>query len=377
MILDLLIKSGTVIDPSSKSQEKQDVGVRDGKIVGLFKPGEIDSGASVKEIVDATGCFVTPGLIDIHTHVFEGETELGINADAVGIHQGVTTVVDAGSSGVDTFKDFLSKVVEINSTQVLAWINIARDGLHSGLSELGNLENLAPKETADLIRQNEIIRGIKVRMSGSVVKESGIKPLHIAKEAAREARVPVLVHVGNAPPLLGDILDNLEKNDVVTHAFHGKPGGILDAQGRLIPQAWAALERGVLFDVGHGTSSFSFKTMMRAKELNVLPYSISTDIYQKNFNGPVYSLTMTMSKILALGFTLEQVIEATTWSPAKLLGLQDRIGTLRVGTTADITILRLYDEIMEFTDSEGMILQGRKMLTTQNTIKSGRKVKQL
>lgn len=377
MILDLLIIRGTVIDPSSKLQEKQDVGVRDGKIVGLFKPGEIDSGASVKEIVDATDCFVTPGLIDIHTHVFEGGTELGINADAVGIHQGVTTVVDAGSSGVDTFKDFLSKVVETNSTQVLAWINIARDGLHSGLSELGNIENLAPKETVNLIRQNEIIRGIKVRMSGSVVKESGIKPLHIAKEAAREAHVPVLVHVGNAPPLLGDILDTLEKNDVVTHVFHGKPGGILDAQGGLIPQAWAALERGVLFDVGHGTSSFSFKTMMRAKELNVLPYSISTDIYQKNFNGPVYSLTMTMSKILALGFTLEQVIEATTWSPAKLLGLQDRIGTLQVGTTADITILRLYDEIMEFTDSEGMTLQGQKMLRAQHTIKSGRKVKQL
>lgn len=224
LTVDLLIKNGTVLDPSQQLKGKYDVVVSEGRITEFYQPGLIPTELVPKEILDATDCIVTPGLIDIHTHTFEGGTALGINADSVGVLQGVTTIVDAGSTGVDTFEEFVQKVVQKSTTQVLAWINIARDGLTSSLSELADLENLAPQETIEMIRQNELIRGIKVRMSGSVVKESGLKPLVIAKKAAQTADVPLMVHVGNAPPALGEILEVLGKGDVMTHAFHGKAG---------------------------------------------------------------------------------------------------------------------------------------------------------
>lgn len=371
-MLDLLIKNGTVIDPSQGLKGRYALGVKDRTVFSLFASGATAQFPEAKETLDVADCIVTPGLIDLHTHVFEGGAALGIHADTVGVRQGVTTVVDAGSSGVDTFAKFLSGVVVQNTTEVLAWLNIARDGLFSSLSELADLSNLAPGESVDLIRQDKRIRGIKVRMSSSVVKESGIQPLEVARGAAREAGVPLLVHVGNAPPALAEILDRLDRGDVVTHAFHGKPGGILDNRRELIPQARAALARGVSFDVGHGTSSFSFKTMQRARELGVLPYSISTDIYQRNVNGPVFSLAATMSKFLALGLSLEEVVGATTLAPARILGLDGSLGTLKPGTVADMTVFALKDGPVDFIDSEGNHLHADRQIQVKYTIKSGR-----
>lgn len=375
MIVDILIRNGTVLDPSQHLHGKYDVAVSKGKITGLYKPEVIPADLEPKEILDATDAYVTPGLIDIHTHVFEGGTKLGLHADSVGVRQGVTTVVDAGSSGVDTFEEFVNKVVNENTTQVLAWINIARDGLQSGLSELANLENLASNETIELIRQNKLIRGIKVRMSGSVIQGSGLKPLVIAKIAAREAKVPLMVHVGNAPPVLGDILDLLEKGDVMTHAFHGKPGGIINPKGELIPQARAALQRGVLFDIGHGSASFSFLTMKLAKDLGVKPYSISTDLHKRNIDGPVNSLLSTLSKFIALGFPLDEVIEASTLAPARILGLSDEIGTLCIGTVADISVISIKKDTLVFSDSDGNELAGKQLLQPKFTIRAGGLIK--
>lgn len=372
MTVDLLIKNGTVLDPSQQLKGKYDVVVSEGRITEFYQPGVISAELAPKEILDATDCFVTPGLIDIHTHAFEGGAALGINADSVGVLQGVTTIVDAGSTGVDTFEEFVQKVVQKSTTQVLAWINIARDGLRSSLSELADLENLAPQETIEMIRQNELIRGIKVRMSGSVVKGSGLKPLVIAKKAAQTADVPLMVHVGNAPPALGEILEVLGKGDVMTHAFHGKAGGIIDSKGELIPQARAALQRGVLFDIGHGSASFSFLTMKRAKELGIKPYSISTDIHMRNLNGPVYSLLSTLSKFLALGFSLEEIIEASTSAPAKILGLSGKIGTLRIGTVADISVISIDKGSISFIDSDGNKLVGQQLLQSKYTIRVGK-----
>ncbi len=375
MILDMMIKNGTVINPATGINGRYDVGIADGKIAALVPGGQDGSTFTARETLDASGLLVTPGLIDIHVHVFQAGAQLGIDADTVGVRQGVTTVVDAGSAGVDNFAQFVSQIVERKETEVLAWLNIARQGLAEGLAELSDPGNLAPAETGALIRQNPLIRGIKVRMSSSVVGQSGIQPLLIAKEAAREAQVPLFVHVGNAPPALGDILDLLEEEDVVTHAFHGKPGGILDPQGELIPQAARALERGVRFDVGHGTASFSFQTMIKARRLKIAPYSISTDIYEKNFSGPVHSLTMTMSKFLALEFPLGQVIEAVTWAPARILGLQQRLGSLALGRAADISILRLEEETVVFVDAENDRLPGKQVFRALYTIKAGRVVR--
>jgi dihydroorotase len=181
-----------------------------------------------------------------------------------------------------------------------------------------------------------------------------------------------MVHVGNAPPGLGKILNLLDAGDVVTHAFHGKPGGILSADGKLIPEAASALKRGVHFDVGHGSSSFSFDTMAKAKQLGIHPYSISTDIYTENLiHGPVYSLTLTMTKFLALGYSLEKVIEWSTWAPAKALGRSGEIGTLRAGTIADITIFNVTEQPTELVDSEQQVRSYHQRIEPQYTIKTG------
>ncbi|MGW9127983.1 amidohydrolase/deacetylase family metallohydrolase [Paenibacillus chitinolyticus] len=371
MKADLLIHGGTVIDPSTGISGAFDVAVSGGKITGVFKPGTavVEAG----QTLDASGSYVSPGFIDIHTHIYEGVPAMGVAPDRVGIDQGVTTVVDAGSSGAANFDDFVRRSIEPSKSRVYAWLNISAPGLVEGRSELADLTKLDPKEVLAVIERNrDAIIGIKARMSGSVVKTSGIRPLQIAKDTAREAGLPVMVHIGNAPPQLGDVLDLLEAGDVVTHAFHGKAGGILSPDGGLIPQAVRALERGVLFDVGHGSSSFSFDTMKKAKELGIDPYSISTDLYLENLErGPVYSLALTMTKLLAMGYSLEQVVAWSTVAPAKAIQRENEIGTLREGAEADITVFRLVQEPVSLTDSEGTTVQYDQQLLPQYTLRAG------
>jgi len=366
-----VIKNGLVIDPSAGINGKHDLVIKDGKISEIGLAGSIGQNIQSSTCIDATDCLVIPGLIDIHTHVFQGATETGIQADLIGVDQGVTTVVDAGSAGANTFAKFVAEVVEKSSTRVLAWLNISSEGLCAGRTELKDLTKLEIGPTVDLIRQYPIIRGIKVRMSSSILGNNGLEPLKIAKKAAREAKVPLLVHVGNGPPALGDILELLDRGDIVTHAFHGKPGGIVNEQGGLIHQAELALERGVRFDVGHGTASFSFQTMMRCKAAGVRLSTISTDLYLGNYHGPVCSLSLTLAKFLALGYTLEQVIAAATSEAAKALGLSDKLGTLAKGRVADISVLKLQQGEFDFIDSEKNHLVGQQLLQPIYAIRAG------
>ncbi|TCZ81030.1 amidohydrolase/deacetylase family metallohydrolase [Paenibacillus albiflavus] len=371
MKIDVLIEHGTVIDPSTGHSGKYDVAITGDRIVGILEPGTV--GGDIQRRVNAEGCLVTPGLIDIHAHIFEAVPQMGVKPDNFGVDQGVTTIADAGSSGEQNFHDFVERSVKQNATEVLAWLNISSPGLVEGRSELADLNRLVVESTlARIAEYPETIIGIKARMSGSVVKGSGISPLAVAKSVARRAELPVMVHIGNAPPKLQDVLDLMEEGDVLTHAFHGKPGGILDEHGQLIPQAQRALDRGVRFDVGHGSASFSFATMNRARELGITPYSISTDLYLVNWlNGPVYSLTTTMTKFLALGYSIDQIIEWTTAAPARILRKSDDIGTLKVGTIADISILKIVDQPVELIDSENEKLSYNKLIQAQYTMKSG------
>jgi dihydroorotase len=372
MITDFLIKNGTVVDPSSGMYGRYDVMGSDGKITAIY-PNTMDKSATDEiRVIDAEGCIVTPGLIDIHTHVFPQRAVIGIEADQIGVNQGVTTLVDAGSAGADTFAPFVAEVVEKSTTRVLSWLNIAIAGLCGSHSELADLTGINTAYTAEVIRKNPLIRGVKVRMSSSVLGASGLKPLEIAKQVAKEVQLPVMVHVGNGPPALGNILDLLEEGDVVTHAFHGKKGGIFSEKLELIPQAEKALSRKVLFDVGHGTDSFSFQTLKVAKAAGVNPYTISTDLYGKNYHGPVYSLATTMSKFLTLGYSLQEVIAAVTIAPAKVLGLQDSLGVLAVGRSADISILKIVEGEFRFADSVKNCLIGQQLLQPKYTIRLGK-----
>ncbi|WP_188006693.1 amidohydrolase/deacetylase family metallohydrolase [Sporosarcina sp. ANT_H38] len=369
MIHDIIIKSGYVIDPEQNTIEMKEIGVRNGLFVA---PNEIIS--ENETYIDAEGCYVSPGFIDMHVHIFTGYTELGIDADRVGIEQGVTTVVDAGSTGYLDYAAFKRKVIEPSQTEVLSFLNISRKGLTSSLSELANLEDLMSMEEAKEIFDKELsIVGLKARMSGSVVKNSGIKPLEHARMLADCLNVPIMVHIGNPPPNLQEIFPLLYKGDIVTHAFHGKKHGILNAEGNLIPEALDALKRGVLFDIGHGTSSFSYETLMKFREQYDNPFTTSTDLYIKNYQKPVCSLMNTMSKLLELGVPLIEIVKSVTLGAANALGASD-IGTFAQGTKADITIFKLIEQPTILLDSEGVELEAKQILKPYMVLRNGKVV---
>lgn len=366
---EIIIKNGYLIDPQQDTIEIKEIAVRN----GLLVEPQHNSSANVTYI-NAEGCYVSPGFIDMHVHIFTGHTELGIDADLVGIEQGVTTVVDAGSAGYSDYAAFNEKVVELSQTKVLSFLNIARKGLTSGLAELANMEDLMSIEEAEEIFKKEpSIVGLKARMSGSVVKNSGIKPLQHARMLADRLSVPIMVHIGNPPPNLQDIFPLLSKGDIVTHAFHGKKHGIMNAEGELIPEALDALKRGVLFDVGHGTSSFSYETMMKFREQYDDSFTTSTDIYIKNYQSPVCSLMTTMTKLLELGIPLIEVVKSVTLGAANALGASD-IGTLALGTKADITIFKIIKQRTILIDSEGVELEAKQILKPYMVLRNGKVV---
>jgi dihydroorotase len=367
----IIIKNGFVIDPQQQTIEIKEIAIQNGFLVS---PEEID--ATNATYIDAEGCYVSPGFIDIHVHIFTEQTELGIDADLIGIKQGVTTVVDAGSAGISNYKVFKEKVVKQSQTEVLSFLNISRKGLTSGLSELAILEDLMTLEEAKGIFNKEpSIVGLKARMSGSVVKESGIKPLQHARKLADQLKVPIMVHIGNPPPNLQEIFPLLRKGDIVTHAFHGKEYGIINAQGMLIPEAIAALQRGVLFDIGHGTSSFSYETLLKFRTSYDEPFTTSTDLYSVNYHNPVCSLMTTMTKLLELGIPFMEVVRSVTVKAAQALGLNDK-GTLSWGTKADITIFKKVEQHTILVDSEGRKLEAKQILTPFMVLRDGKVVYQ-
>jgi dihydroorotase len=297
-----------------------------------------------------------------------------VAADSVGVEQGVTTVVDAGSCGSDGWPHFRTEVSARARTRVLNWLNVSRHGLVHGHSELaGGARDLDTTATDALLRdERAAVRGLKVRMSGSVLGDSGLAPLRTAKELAGAHGLPVMVHVGNEPPALAEVLDLLGEGDVVTHAFHGKPGGLFGGGPEPLPHAWAALERGVRLDVGHGSASFSFRTARRALAAGIRPYTCGTDLHCRNTDGPVHSLTDTLGKLLALGMPLMEVLACATARAAEILGLAGELGTLRPGSAADLSLLRLREGPVTFTDAEGEHCEGSRSLIPYGAVRAGR-----
>lgn len=307
------------------------------------------------QIHDMAGAFASPGWIDLHCHVFEKISEYGVNPDVVGEALGVTTVVDAGSAGEATMQGFKEYVIDKANTRVLAFLNIGSIGLiKSTISEVydaGFVDVAATIRCAE--RLSALVCGIKVRASGAFTRHLGIDPLYMAKRCARLLGLPIMVHVGEPPPILEQILPILDAGDIVTHCFNGKPTGtIFDRDGALLPVVQDALARGVLFDVGHGAASFSFDVAQRALECGVAPYSISTDLHVRSLGGVVRDLSTTMSKMLDLGMSLRDVIEAVTTHPARVLG-HPELATVQVGALANLTAFEVAEGAREVSDSCG------------------------
>ncbi|MEZ5086044.1 MAG: amidohydrolase/deacetylase family metallohydrolase [Tessaracoccus sp.] len=356
--MNLILRGATVVGSGPG-----DLYITDGKIAA--------EAAADARVVDLDGALVTSGLIDIHTHVFIPAKTLGLPGDRVGVQQGVTTIVDAGSSGARDFDRFREEAVNTQKTRVLSWLNLASIGLVDGRHELVDLANVDLGWSQEVIEANrDLIVGIKARMSGSVVGDNGIEPLKLAIELGTRTNLPVMIHTGNRPPEMSDCLDLLRPGDVCSHAFHGKPGGIIDENGDARPAAVRAHERGVLFDIGHGEASLNFAVIARAKELGLIPHTISTDIHEGNVEGPVYSMAVTMSKALALGFSLDQVIEWSTTSPARAIR-RPELADLSVGAPADLTVLRLVEGEFSYRDADANPLTGHQALEPTHVIKDG------
>ncbi len=372
---DLLIKSGRVVDPSQGLSAERDVAIAGTKVARVAP--DIPE-AEAAHVLDAKGKVVTPGLIDVHVHVYDGVAPLGIPADPSCIAKGVTTVLDAGSAGAHTFPAFRKHVINVVDTRVRALLNISvvgqstysKDNPHG---ELLDLRYVNPKLAIQTIERNrDVILGIKVRLSENITGERDLKVLGIAKEAAAAVKLPLMVHIGNSHSPLADILAMLGKGDVVTHCYHGNANGILDASGRVLPGVRKAVDRGVRLDVGHGAGSFSFAVAEKAIKQELLPGTISSDVHQFNVHGPVFDLATTLSKFLHLGLSLEQVIERVTTNPAATFGFPKGLGTLREGAEADVAVFTLAEGEFTLVDAHNQRRRGQRKLVPVATVKAGR-----
>ena len=371
---DLLLAGGTLLDPAQGTRAATNVAFAAGNVAAV---GPHLSAADAKDTVDCSGRIVAPGMIDLHVHVFWGVSHYGIEPDPHCVAKGVTTAVDAGSAGADTFPGFRKYVIDVSATRLFAQLNISSQGMLT--KEIGELDDLryasVPKAIAMIERHRDVILGVKVRLTRNsiVSRESGIRPLYLAREAADAVRLPIMVHPQDAwCDSLDDILAVMRGGDILTHCFHGDSHGILDGDGKVRRSVREAIERGVIFDVGHGRGSFSWEVAERALEQGIGPTTISSDLHVYNVAGPVYDLATTVSKFLHLGLSLEGALHKVTATPARVLGMSDQIGTLRVGAWADAVVFDLQQGQFELHDARGETRVGRQRLVPAAVVHGGK-----
>lgn len=374
---DIVIKGGHLIDPKNNINEPMDVAVRQDKVVLVAK--NID--AKQAQVIDATGMFVTPGVIDIHSHNFFGTQEdhyLGdgfeaLPPDGFTFRTGVTTVVDAGGAGWKTFTKFKSQTIDHSKTRVLSFLNIVGEGMRGGAYEQ-NLNDMDSKMTAMIVRQHKEIVGIKV--AHYMGKEWD--PVDRAVEAGKIANVPVMIDFGgNVPPLSIEelFMKHLRPGDIFTHTFAELASRmpIVDNQGKLLPFVTAAQKRGIIFDVGHGGGSFRFKQAIPALKSGFIPNTISTDFHTGSMNAGMKDQLNVMSKFLNMGMNVQQVIAASTWHPAQVIH-REELGNLSVGAGADIAVFSLHKGKFGFIDSAGFRMDGDQKLECELTLRDGKVV---
>ena len=370
MAYDLLIKGGTVIDPSQGLNAVRDVALADGKVAAVEEA--IPEGLA-RETLDAAGLIVTPGLVDLHIHAYWGVAHYGIDPDAGNVAKGVTTALDVGSAGSRTFPAFRRYVLERAETRLYALLNISAMGMISpSIGELEDLRWADVEEAVETGRANrDYILGIKARLSIAQAANNDVDALKRAIEAAEALGVLVMIHVGDTKTPLEGLVAMLRPGDVVTHSFHGRSHGILDDSGKVLDGIRDAQQRGIVFDIGHGVGSFSFEVAEKALAQGFFPGNISSDLHIYNIAGPVFDQLTTRSKFIHLGMSLEDVVRLSTVTATRAMGMSDRLGTLKVGAEGDVTIMRLDEGRFPFTDSRGVSVDARQKLNHVRTVRGG------
>ena len=371
---DLLLTGGRLIDPAHGKDEITDIAFAEGKVAAI---GSGLSSAEARETRDVSGLLVSPGLIDLHTHVYWGGTSLGVDPVTYAAWAGTTTLVDAGSTGPGNFHGFRAHVIEAAAPRIFAFLNISFAGIFAFsedvmVGECGDFRLLNPDVCLRVAQEHaDLIVGVKVRVGMAASDGRGVAPLDLALEVADELGLPVMCHLDNPPPSRMEVISRMRPGDVMTHCFRPFPGAPARARdGAIREEIIAARERGVLFDIGHGAGSFGFVTAEAMLAGGFKPDCISSDVHTLSIDGPAHNQIVTMSKFMALGLPLADVIAASTSGPASAIG-KPELGSLQIGTPGDATIMRVADGEFAFQDVKGLERIGEQQLELQGMVLAG------
>ncbi|MFB2553170.1 amidohydrolase/deacetylase family metallohydrolase [Ensifer soli] len=373
MPYDLVLKNGRVIDPSLGIDRVTDVAFSAGKVAAL---GDGLSGLKEKVV---TGLIVTPGLIDLHTHVYWGGTSLGVDPDAFARMSAVSTCVDTGSAGPGNFPGFRKHVIERSTARVLVYLHVSFAGIYGFsknimIGESHDLRLMAARDAVEVINDNrDVIIGVKVRIGRHASGPSGIQPLDIALQVADETGLPLMAHIDEPPPSYEAVVAKLRKGDVLTHCYRPFPNAPVDGRGKVKEEILAARERGVLFDIGHGMGSFSWKTARAMMAEGFPPDTISSDVHALCIEGPAYDQVTTMSKFLPLGMSLTDIIAASTVNAAKAVQ-RPELGTFKVGAQGDASVLELRDGAFPLEDVRGEVVVAPQRFFAAGLVIAGRDI---
>jgi len=373
MPFDLILRGGRVVDPSQRLDAVTDVGFAYGKVAVIGNALRAEPGTDVR---DVSGYIVTPGLIDLHTHVYWGGTSIGIDAEEFCRTSGVTTAVDTGSAGPGNFAGFRKHVIEPSQVRILAYLHVSHAGIYAyshrvmvGESEEIRLMN--PIDAVEVAEANrDLIVGIKVRVGRNSSGTSGIVPLEIALEVAEAVGMPLMAHIDHPPPSYEEVVSRLRPGDVLTHAFRPFPNSPATAQGTVKKVVLEARERGVLFDIGHGKGSFAFKTARAMLANGFYPDTISSDVHILCINGPAFDQVTTMSKFLCMGMSLPDVVAASTVNAAMALR-RPELGSLKPGSVGDATMISIKEGRFDYVDVVGEHLIGERKIVSEGVVIGG------
>ena len=374
MTPELILRGGRVIDPSQNLDAVADVAFADGKVAGVSE--RLEAGPET-QVRDVAGKIVSPGLIDLHTHVYWGGTSLGIDAEEFCRRSGVTTAVDTGSAGPGNFAGFRKHVIEPSAVRILAYLHVSFAGIFGFsrtvmVGESQDIRLMAPREAAAVAEANrDVIIGIKVRLGRGASGDQGMAPFEHALQTAEEVGLPLMVHIDEPPPTYEELCARLRPGDVLTHCFRPFPNAPVTAQGTIKPAVRAARQRGVLFDIGHGKGSFAFKTARAMLANGFLPDTISSDVHALCIDGPAFDQVTTMSKFLCMGVALPEVIRRTTVNAATALK-RPELGSLKPGSVGDATILSVAEGEFDYVDVVGEHMTGDKKIASEGVVIGGR-----
>lgn len=368
----LVIRNGTVCDPTRNFKRRADVAISGDRIAAI---ADSIPASQALESVDASGCFVTPGLVDLHTHCFWGGTGLGIEAGPIAARSGVTTWVDAGSFGVTSVDGFRRFIVEPSPVRIFGYVYLYPDNRNPDDDHVKYVRSFVRRTGEAVIANRDILLGVKLQVGANMNGKYSYDFLKIARELCDTYRIPLLAHISFAPPSTDQVMELMRPGDVVTHCYNTHTLGIIDGSGKVRQSVLEARRRGVLFDVGHGLGSFNFEAARKALADGFVADTISTDIYNLNvIRGPVYDMPTTMSKMMHLGMPFDDVLSRTTIAPAKIINRLPGMGTLDVGSPADVAVLKIEDGEFPLVDSQRNTVTAKQRVVAKLTVCRGRKV---